>query len=258
MSNSVENRKTNPTGLVCIDRKDIAITVNHDPISDQLVSFTVTDLDLESYSFPSDSLLIIHVYSSVEELRNEIGNASAPSIGKDVPLDNINESNVTFRLLVKMPETDQLIGTCEKIRTTRSNEDEGSAESLLHLRYEDLGQRLWRVAAIGGDQPLLLVNNSSSLKIREHIEAKNALVVGLIIPQAFEQCLIYLVQHWDGGDPGDWQSVWKAFLEKLDIEEPEDKDDPDQVATWAVDASAKYVDKIQFANRVAEWESACE
>ena len=256
MSNNIENRKTNPTGLVCIDRKDIAITVNHDPTSDQLVSFTVTDLDLGSYSFPSDSLLIIHVYSRAEELRSEIGTASAPSINKGIPLDKINESNVTFRLLVKMPGTHKLIGSCEKIRTIRSNEGEGSAEPLLHVRYEDLGQRLWRVDAIGGGQPLLLINNSSYLKTREHIEANNALVEGLIIPQAFEQCLVYLVQHWDSGELGDWQSVWKAFLEKLDIEEPEDKDDPDQVAAWALDATAKYVDEIQFANRVAEWESA--
>ena len=148
MSKRGENRRTNPTGLIHIDRKDIAITLNHNPISDQLESYIVTDLDLKSYSFPSDALLIINVYSSVEETRHDIGDIATPLIGNHLSLEQINDSNVTFRLLIKRPGTDKLLGSCEKIKTIRSNEGSGSHRSLLHLRYEDLGQRLWRVDAI--------------------------------------------------------------------------------------------------------------
>ena len=256
MSKRGENRRTNPTGLVHIDRKDIAITLNHNPSSDKLESYTVTGLDLKSYSFPPDALLIINIYSSVEETRNDIGVVATPLIGNNLSLEQINDSNVTFRLLVKMPGTDKLLGSCEKIKTIRSNEDSGSHRSLLHLRYEDLGQRLWRVDASGGSQPILLVNNSNSLNVREHIEANNSLVKGLIIPQAFEQCLVYLVQHWDGGASDDWQSVWKDFLGGLGVDDPEEKEDPDKVANWAFEATDKFVEKVKFANLAVEWEGA--
>ena len=55
-----KRQRTNPTGLVDIEKDDMTINISQDFKSGALEFYRVTKLELESYNFPNDALLIIH------------------------------------------------------------------------------------------------------------------------------------------------------------------------------------------------------
>ena len=247
-----KRQRTNPTGLVDIEKDDMTINISQDFKSGALEFYRVTKLELESYNFPNDALLIIHAYSRFSESRSGIGTVGNPDISYSFPAKDFNNSAVTFRLLVKMQGANKLLGTCENIRVTQGDQDTQPGKTLLHVRYENLGERLWKLDAVGGTKPIVVVNNSSKFDMRSRMDKKDAIVRGLIIPQAFEQSLLYLAHYWDAGE--EWQEHWKNFLFELGQDEPEDMSDLKQRDVWVSEAIIKFVSRVKFASLAANWE----
>ncbi len=252
---SSEIRRTNPTRLKKIHRQSVEVTIELDPVDAGATAFSISRLDLDRYELPEDSDLVAVAYSGHHEMRAEIGTVGKPKIGKKFAFDYDLAGASTFRLLVRKQSSPVLLASCEQIKATRDGEDKTSSQSLLHVSFDDIGERLWRLQQQGGDRPVLVINNCEQPDLKGKLAMKDPVMRGLIVPQAFEQVLIYLADHWDSDDGEDhWVADWKRKLVELDVEDPPSPGEVDNVRRWASDATDSFCDLCKFVKDVARME----
>ena len=210
--------RTNPTGIQPIDRSLISIRVRRNTAA-EIDAFSLDKLDLGTLKLPAKAPVVITVNSRFDEMRIDAGTVGALKLPKNAPIDGLDTSNLIFRAFVTEEEGHKILASCESIRATE--EDGKDRAPLLVVHYEGLGERMWDVKLSDGNRPVLRVNNNTDLDLRGHFETCDPFVRGLIVPQAFEQALVYLVLNPAGdGDLSKWQNIWTTFLEDRSIEIP--------------------------------------
>lgn len=251
-----EYHRTNPTGLVRIARKSLTLSIELDPVDASATAFRITELDLDNYKLPDNAKLVVVAYTGHDEMRGDMGTVGNPKTGWKFAFGFDNAGACTFRLLVRKESSPELLATCEQIRALRDGEDETSFQALLPVSYPDLGQRLWRVGLEKGLRPVLEINNCAKPDLRSRMEAKDPMLRGLVVPQAFEQVLVYLAHHWDSFDEeGHWTTLWKRKLVELGVDDPpQDESDPEKIMGWARDATDVFVDRYMFVKDAARAE----
>jgi hypothetical protein len=249
--------RTNPTGIQIIDRSVLAITVRRNAAA-AIESFSVDRLDLAHMELPGAALATIVAYSGFDEMRIDAGTVADLKLPKNVAMNGLDTGGLIFRAFVTEPSGFKLLASCEGIRAVE--EDGIDRLSLLSVHYEDLGERMWDVKMSGGGWPMLRVNSNAELDLRRYFETYDPFVRGLIVPQAFQQVLVYLVLNpAPDTEPRKWQNVWSAFLEARSIEVPEapqDVTELEDIQKWATNTAARFAHEVRFVTMAIEKKKA--
>ena len=246
---TTQQYRTNPTGLQDIERSWVSITVRRNEEA-KIDAFSLHKLDISQLELPNDAPVSLLAYSGFEELRVDLGTVGSLQLPKDVPLGSLDTSGLIFRLFVTKPAGYAIIASLEGIRP---KEDDGEDRApLLHIEYKPLGERMWNLMLSGGLRPILQVNDNVELDLRSRIETRDVLIRGLIVPQAFEQALLYLVMNpVIDEDPARWQNVWTQYLQDRGIEVPDlsDISELETLLKWARDTAGRFALETQFVSK---------
>ncbi len=228
-----QSHTTNPTGIKRIDRSDIDISVSY--IEDKRDAFILHSLEVEKHGLPKNSTLWMTVYAGFTEDRINLGTIKEPKIPFSDSLSQIdNLKPLLFRVFICEPETQKIIASCEGFAARKDTEEEG-ASPILPVEQGDLGERLWRLEAGEGSQPILIVNNDPGLmminKLGKDAEPHYR---ALIIPEAINQALEYVART---NTDADWKKAWISFITNLGIKSPDelDPETPNEIREWADD-----------------------
>lgn len=241
--------KSNPTGVIEIDKSRVNIVLNRDH-NQSIDSFSIRKLDLSDLDIPQDSVIFIIAYSNLFEKRTKIGKVSRPELIENIKIESNDGTRMVFRIIIREREGNLILASAEGIQGI-SDAEEPNRTSLLPLEYTNLGEKLWEVKLAEGNKPHLLVNEDGDLGLRQKITDKDPLFYGSIVSQAFEAGLIYLALNpAPDEDESLWQNVWCRFIRDHGYDEPpfiDDISDIDSVYKWANVISAAFANDIKFA-----------
>src|SRR5688572_27698184 len=138
-------RKLNYTGRRRIAQSDVAITL--DALGPGRHAFTA-DLRLSGYKLPKRARILVEAYKNVNRMRFDFGTIGAPSHPPAWQLELTEfagTNNMLFRVKVVDFESDlgKLLAEADQVRPQLADETGAEREALLHVRKDDLGERLW-------------------------------------------------------------------------------------------------------------------
>ena len=241
--------RTNPTRLQKIERDRVGINVRRDPAG-KAVAFTLDRLELTDLELPAEAVVALVAYTIFDERRVSLGTVGALTLPGEVSLSEMEAPVVTFRIFVRQPDGHVLLATCEGIRARE--ETPLGRTPLLAILYAPLGERLWDLHLSGGSEPVLRINDNRDLDLRAEFDTRNPLVRGLIVPQAIEQVLVYLLLNpVNDDDPAKWQNVWNAWLKSRSREVPELREFADlpEAQEWARQTTDLFSHEVKFTTQ---------
>lgn len=242
--NLSQTNTTNPHQIQRIARHQIDLVVNRDAAG-HATSFVVNSLALEDLSLPDQGRIKLIVYSSANEQSIDLGMVAAPALGTRQAFSVNTNRPFQFRLIVTEVAGPKIIASCEGFRATEDSEESGRDHLLPVEPSDNLQQKLWELRIEGDGEPVLYVNNDEEVGMLARIRG-DALVQALVLPQAFEQVLLALVDHLD--DEEGWYGKWNAYLAARGIEGPDHPDDPDNRLNWARSQAQKFANEHNFLN----------
>jgi hypothetical protein len=228
-------RKLNYTGRRRIARTDVTITL--DPLGPGRHAFSA-DLRLGNYRLPRRARILVEAYKNVNRMRFDFGTVGAPSHPPAWQLELTEfagSNNMLFRVKVVDFESElgKLLAEADQIRPQLADETGAERESLLDVRKEDLGERLWRVQIEDSDSelmPCIVIHSKlDKASFTQSVEFR-----ALVLPAVMEQVLHSLPL------PGDceaetWAARWWSFLGKLGAGIPDSNETRAEWVDEAVD-----------------------
>jgi hypothetical protein len=242
--------RTNPTSIMSIDRELVELSVKRN--NDQTIqSFSVNKLSLGSLGLEQNNNVTIIAYQgNDDQVRFNIGSVSNIKFPQNEPVKINGKSSLTFRVIVSDPQTFKIVASCEGIKILE--EDGTSRDGLIDLEYSsELGERFWDLKLESARKPILRVNNNELLGLRRGFDSKNPFTRGVVLPQAIENCLFYLVMNPSQGEGTQyWQNTWYSFLEDRSYEIPETPEEIteiEQIISWCRDTATKLASEFGFS-----------
>ena len=203
-------RRINHTARRRIERKSLDIRLQRG--STVTVSFS---LDLASYRFPPDSIVVAEAYGQGRNTRIELGAVGEGKVAKQLPLESFSTADgLHFRVKVipAPPAEARLLGLAESV--SPDTDGDGASRSLLPVRTSELGQMIWRVEYEQAG-PVLEVNRellAGSAYVRQpHF-------VALAQIEILRQVLLEALRRGgeeDGCEGVSWQSRWIRLGERF-------------------------------------------
>lgn len=235
----------NYTGRKKIERKDIGIETFFE---NGKICFRLFDLKLEEYDFPKNSKLFLEAYKRTTMMSFSLGTIENPiHVPDNNDLSEFHDpSDILFRIkVIEQDDSALLLGRGEEIRArVEDRNEEGAGTSLLPIMSEDLGEEVWKLDFT--DKPVLLINNKLSKG-----EAHGDIFVSVVLPQAFQQILMYLFfvdQSEYNSDYADdsWQYLWYTFARKLvddTLPPAPENNNSEEIMEWIGSAVASFSEK---------------
>jgi hypothetical protein len=246
-------RRFNYTGKQRIRREDVSIRLT---TSKPVRSFEA-QLLLGEYGLPGDAKVFIEAYEKTAVMRFPFGavGSTSPPAGEKLKLTEF-EGSEAVRFRVKVVDSGgragRLLAEAEGIHPVFPEEKDEKRRPLLPVRYEVLGEQVWKVEFPEStqDNPILLVN----VKIPDKTAlVRSPLFVSLVLPAVLREILnqILLVEEYQELEDGsDWKSLWLRFAKRLaGGDPPGEGQDP---AEWVDAAVAAFCDKQKAHTRYAE------
>lgn len=230
--------RSNPTGLIEIDRNRVSISVSE--IGGKR-SFQLERLNLEGKALPNALKVVVIARAGNTSVRHEMGTVS--NLIRDCrSIDGLDRSQpLRFRVLMHEEGSPKLAGSIENLRAR----DDAQSESLLPMEPADLGERLWRLV-IHEDGPVLQFN---SQVFPSAAGAENYIPFGaFVLPEALRQVMEKLAD-----DPGCLEDVdspwfsWAGWLDKIGAEKPAFEDEDDAKALWCNQVVDRFCERFKFA-----------
>lgn len=230
-------RKLNYTGRKRIALSDVSIAL--EPLGPGRHAFTA-ELRLDRYRLPKRARVFIEAWKHANRMRFDFGTIGIPvhPPARELELTEFaGTNNMLFRVKVVDFETElgKLLAEADQIRPQLADETGAERESLLHVRKDDLGQRLWRSEIPDGDSelmPCVIINT----KLDKAGFTRSLEFRALVLPAVFEQVLLRLPLPADC-ENGTWGVRWWTFLSRLGCGFPSGEDDR---ADWIEDAVERF------------------
>jgi hypothetical protein len=233
-------RKLNYTGRKRIALSDVTISL--DPLGPGRHAF-IADLRLERYRLPRRARIFVEAWKHANRMRFDFGTVGIPvhPPAHELELTEFaGTNNMLFRVKVVDFETElgKLLAEADQIRPRLAEETGAEREALLHVRKDDLGQRLWRSEIPDADSeimPCIIVNT----KLDKADFTRSAEFRALVLPAVFEQVLMRLPLPAET-ESGTWAMRWWTFLIRLGCGSPASEDErPD----WMEDALDRFCER---------------
>ena len=174
------------------------------------------EMQLEEYQLTQSATVYIEAYGRNLYRRFSYGCISllAPPIDRALP-EFTDAATVQFRVKIvdESGKHGRLLAVADRIHAQQPEDTAQNRICLLHVEYEDLGDRIWKLD-LDGDWPLLRVHKSIE-NIREIVRS-DARFYALVYPSVTEQILTEIVieRGEDQIDPEDdtrWEALWLKF-----------------------------------------------
>lgn len=247
-------RRFNYTGREKLSKDAIRISTNK--LDGKPKSISV-NIHLNETKYPSETKIYLDAYHKTDRKRFDFGKISHRVNPDDLTIDELSYTdNLMFRLLLidESGEHGKIIAHADRIRA----DEDADKRPILPVRFDDLGQQIWKLEFTGDEGgPILCVN--SNIPAIENIVKSNSLFFMFVFPAAIREILTHMIfidkiENQEEPSIGwhyDWLTYSKVILPnetipKLDPDERED----DNVVSW--------IDQVveEFCNcRRFEWES---
>lgn len=237
-----QTNTTNPLRIKRIARHQIGLVV-HRNTAGLAQSFVITSLNFDGLKLPSDARVKLLAYSKTNEQSVDLGTVAKADLGRSVPFSFDTGSPFQFRLIVCDPKGPEILASCEGLRATDETEEAGRQYLLPVEPSDNLEERLWELRVDADSEPVLYVNSDEEIGMIARMRG-DPIFQALILPQAIEQVLVYLVDHLE--DDEGWHGKWNAYLSARNIDPPDDPEDEDGCAIWARSVAQKFANEHKF------------
>ncbi|MBL7086716.1 MAG: hypothetical protein ISS28_06430 [Candidatus Cloacimonetes bacterium] len=248
-------RRFNYTNRVKIPHQNIKIFCGQDDPS----SFSA-EIDINDYEFPEYAKVYIEAGHRTDYKRFNFGTVKNITPQEKTTLKELTYiEKLRFKILI-VDETGRngiILGKAESISPV-SNSDR---ESILSVKFEDIGREVWNLNFDQAEgEPLLIINN----KIIENIAKSSPIFFMFVYPVVFREILLKMLII-DGVDDINnpsrkWQSNWLKFALRINPRDFTDIDfsrdleleEKDMVLNWIDDTIS------EFCNKRNEWDEFIE
>jgi hypothetical protein len=247
-------RRFNYTGREKLTRDVVKISTNK--LDGKTKSISVS-FDLNEIKYPSDTKIYLDAYHKTDRKRFDFGKISQRVYPDDLTIDELSYTdNLMFRLLLidESGEHGKIIAHADRIRA----DEAADKKPILPVRFDDLGQQIWKLEFTGDEGgPILCVN--SNIPAVEYIVKSDSVFFMFVFPAAIREILTHMIfidKVENQEDPlvawhYDWLMYSMTILpnESIPKLEPDERED-ENIIDW--------IDKVveEFCNsRRFEWES---
>lgn len=243
-------RRLNYTDRQRLLRDDTLVTLR--PSDTAPASFDVA-LDLDGYSFPPDTTVLVEAYRQSTCMRFDFGAATAVIPPPNRVLGEFSPNDtVLFRVKVigKGERHGQILAEGDRIRCVAPDGDPGSRIPLLPVESADLGQLAWRLDFGADDEPRLLINSDFG-DWRSMARAPEFML--LVYPAIVEQVLtkILLIDEHRDVEDANWRSLWLRFAATLVPNVPKEEDADIEAISWIQEVVRVFSRKHRLMQRLS-------
>jgi hypothetical protein len=247
-------RKFNYTGREKLTRDSIKISTNK--LDGKSKSISV-NINLNEIKYSGDTKIYLDAYHKTDRKRFDFGKINERVIPEDLTIDELSYTdNLMFRLLLidESGERGKIIAHADRIRA----DENADKKPILPVRFDDLGQQVWKLEFMGDEGgPILCVN--SNIPAVENLVKSDSVFFMFVFPAAIREILTHMIfidKVENQEEPSvvwhsDWLKYSKIVLpnETIPNLEPEERED-DIIISW--------IDQVveEFCNsRRIEWET---
>ena len=247
-------RRFNYTGREKLNKDSVKISINKTNDKPKSIS---AKLNLNEIKYPSDAKIYLDAYHKTDRKRFDFGKISHIAIPEDLTIDELAYTdNLMFRLMLidESGENGKIIAHADRI----SSEEEADKKPILPVRFDDLGQQIWKLEFAGEEGgPILLINNRISAL--ENLVESDSVFFMYLYPAAIREILTHMIFIDTVENPDepsvtwhyDWLKYSKTILpnEPIPNLEPEGRENED-VINWIDQVVEEFCNSRRF-----EWEA---
>lgn len=248
-------RRFNFTGREKLNKDAVKISVNKTNGKPKSI---IAKLNLNEIKYPGDTRIYLDAYHKTDRKRFDFGKISHQVIPDDLTIDEMAYTdNLMFRLMLidESGEQGKIIAHADRIRA----DEEADKKPILPVRFDDLGQQIWKLEFTGEEGgPILCINNK--IPALENLVKTDPVFFMYVFPTAIREILTHMIFIDTVENPEEpsvtWHSDWLKFSIMILPNEPVPDLDPEDIAK---DDVVKWIDQVveEFCNRRRhEWESA--
>lgn len=233
----------NATDAALIKQADIEIFSTENK-NGKLVKF---DVHVKEYPGTLDKLdeAFIQIVSDQNEIIVPLGEISGSSRANDIDVSNFERPKA--RVFVRNKVAAKILAKTKWFSLRKAASSEGSAHGILPIDFSDLGEELWRLKFEQDDGPVVFVNSSEELGVKELV-SQDTKVLAFIFPEILRQILHKL--HYSQDSEEDWIEAWKNWLQSQAAELPDEDADEDEVEDWANQVVAAFANRQKFLTKL--------
>ncbi len=247
-------RRFNYTGREKLTKDAIKISINKTNGKPKSIT---AKLNLNEIKYPGDTKIYLDAYHKTDRKRFDFGNISHIAIPEDLTIDELAYTdNLMFRLMLidESSENGKIIAHADRIRA----DEEANKKPILPVRFDDLGQQIWKLEFTGEeDGPILFINNK--IPALENLVKTDPLFFMYVFPAAIREILTHMIFIDTVENPEEpaitWHYDWLQFSKMILPHESVPDLDPEKIDEAEV---LKWIDQVveEFCNsRRQEWES---
>lgn len=243
-------RRINHTARKRIERKSLGIQLQR--TSPVIATFS---LDLSSYGFPEDAVVIAEAYGQSRNVRIELGAVGDGKISHHAdlsPFTRVEEVHFRVKVIPRQPAEARLLGLAESVAP--DTDGEAPARSLLPVRVSDLEQLVWRVEYEQAG-PVLEVNRGL-LTGTAYLRQPHFVALAQI--EILRQILLEALRRGgeeEGAEGDSWQTRWIKLGERLASRHCDsDGDLSEDHYDWIRDACEAFARERQALSKLNQME----
>lgn len=247
-------KRINYTGRKKIPRSSVKIALVREA-SGTTASFEAV-LNLVALELPPESPVWIEAYHQTQFQRFAFGTVGRLTPPVDRQLTTFgNTDNIHFRVkVVAADEPRKLLAEADQIPNADPDDIFENRISLLHLRGEELGHEIWRLA-LDGPWPTLVYNSAipNAMALIRDDARFLAFAYPMIVRQVLNEALTGENSRTDDDDDTEsWQQQWIKFAIGMGVSEPPDdsRDDSGQRHGWINSAVAAFCGRNEVLKRL--------
>lgn len=247
-------RRFNYTGREKLIKDTVKISINKTNGKPKSIT---AKLNLNEIKYPGDTRIYLDAYHKTDRKRFDLGKISHSVMPEDLTIVELAYTdNLMFRLMLidESGEQGKIIAHADRIRA----DEEADKNPILPVRFDDLGQQIWKLEFTGEEGgPILCINNN--IPALENLVKSDAMFFMYVFPAVIREILTHMIFIDTVENPEepsvtwhyDWLKYSKMILphERIPNLEPDELDN-DEVVNW--------IDQVveEFCNsKRQEWES---
>ena len=238
---------TNPTGVKKIEKQNFDLSIEFPKV-------TLSKLDVSDLELSRNFCISLIGQAGYTEQIIKLGTVGQNKIPHSENLSDIDSGNsLRFRLIIYDPESNLIQASCEGIRARLETEEAGK-DRLLSVEPRDLGEYLWKLEREESMEPVLYVNNDTTLNLLDIFKGQgDPLFRALVIPQALNEALKHMWEHNDM----QWAEAWIKWVDILGQPHPDEVAEAD-VKEWAKKCVDTFLKQTSLKDHAIKWKESSD
>ncbi|MCD6304990.1 MAG: hypothetical protein J7M32_01730 [Deltaproteobacteria bacterium] len=243
-------RKLNYTGRQKIPRCNVEIDVRRDRAG--MRTFDIR-LHLDRLDLPGKAHIYVEAYHRSGYQRFDFGTLEKMRIPEDMRLTRLSRSAIPLFRIKVVDTSDRhgrILGSVDKIRPQSVDDQPADRQTLLHVEFDDLGNKIWELD-LEGDWPTLRLN--AGAEEISFIAGADYRFLSLVYPEVVRQILTRILIQDDHTDPecndDDWPTLWLRLASDLPGMRPPPQTEKAERERWIEDAVEAFAVKYNLLGK---------